>query len=187
MLPVCAKSEQMPNYTTEADPVRQLYELDLPRQTRMSPLKTLRAAVNGPRASAGAVVATLSAIGGAIAGGVAALIAAAVLTPAEPVSAGQIAAMAIGAGLEACIAGAVLGTVMAFGALRRVPLGRLVLYTNLGLAAGLTVGWLGGPWAWHHMSLLGFLGFTGGAVAAGLITRRSERGVHQPRKGTMAL
>ena len=86
-------------------------------------------------------------------------------------SVGQIAEMALGYGLAAGTGGAVLGTTVGFGALRRVPLGRLPLYTNLGFAAGLTAGWLGGPWAWHNLRLLGVLGFAAGAALAHLVTR----------------
>jgi hypothetical protein len=118
-----------------------------------------------------AIVGGLSALGGAVAGGVAALIAATVLTPSEPVSVGKVALMAIEYGLVAGLAGAVLGTVVAFGALRRVALGRLILCTNVGLAAGLTAGWLGGPWAWHHMGFLGFVGFAAGALLARAVSR----------------
>lgn len=131
----------------------------------------LRSVVNSPRAGVVATVAGLSASGGAVAGGLAALIAASVLTPSEPVTPVQIAVMALGYGLAAGLAGAVLGTVVGFGALRRVPLGRLLLYTNAGFAAGLTAGWLAGPWAWHHMSLLGVVGFSAGAIAAQVHTQ----------------
>ena len=134
-----------------------------------SSTNALRIAVNSPRVMA--IVGGLSALGGAVAGGTAALIAAAVLTPSEPVSAAQVAMMAVEYGLVAGLAGSVLGTFVAFGALRRVPLGRFVLYTNLGLAAGLTAGWLGGPWAWHHMGLLGVLGYSGGALLARAVSR----------------
>src|SRR3954470_18610991 len=113
-----------------------------------------------------AIVGGLSALGGAVAGAATALIAAAVLTPSEPASAGQVAMMAVGNGLVFGLAGAVLGTGTAFGALRRVPLGRLILCTNVGTALGLLAGWLGGPWAWHHFSLLGLAGFSTGAVLA---------------------
>lgn len=133
----------------------------------------LRAAVNSPRAHVVAIVGGLSAFGGTVAGGVAALIAAAVLTPSEPVSAAQIAWMAIGYGFVAGLAGCVLGLISAFGALRRVPLGRLILCTNAGLAAGLIVGWLGGPWAWHHFGALGFTGFAVGALLARVGSRGS--------------
>lgn len=133
----------------------------------------LRAAVNSPRVNVVAIVGGLSALGGSVAGGVAALIAAAVLTPSEPVSAAQIAWMAIGYGVVAGLAGSVLGTIVAFGALRRVPLGRLILCTNVGLAAGLTAGWLGGPWAWHHMGFLGCVGFSAGALLARAVSRGS--------------
>ena len=118
-----------------------------------------------------AIVGGLSALGGAVAGGVAALIAATVLTPSEPMSAGKVALMAIEYGLVAGLAGAVLGTLVAFGALRRVALGTLILCTNVGLAAGLTAGWLGGPWAWHHMGFLGFVGFSAGALLARAVSR----------------
>jgi MFS family permease len=133
----------------------------------------LRAAVNSPRAGVVAIVGGLSALGGAVAGGVAALVAAAVLTPSEPVSAAQIVLMAIGYGFAAGLAGSVLGTIVAFGTLRRVPLGRLILCTNAGLAAGLTAGWLGGPWAWHHMGFLGCVGFSAGAALARAVSRGS--------------
>jgi hypothetical protein len=135
---------------------------------------TARVATNSPRATVVAIVGGLSALGGAVAGGVAALIAAAVLTPTEPMSAAQVAWMAVGYGVVAGIAGAVLGILTGFGALRRVPLGRLILCTNLGLAAGLTAGWLGGPWAWHHMEILGFVGYSVGALLARAFSRGSQ-------------
>ena len=133
----------------------------------------VRVAVNSPRNSVVAIVASLTALGGAVAGGVAALIAATVLTPTEPVGAAQVAMMAVEYGVGAGVAGAVLGTIVAFGALRRVPLGRLIVSTNVGLAAGLTAGWIGGPWAWHHMGLLGSVGFSVGALVALLLSRGS--------------
>jgi hypothetical protein len=139
-----------------------------------SPTNALRAAVNSPRGNVVAIVGGLSALGGAVAGGVAALIAAAVLTPSEPVSAAEIALMAVEYGFVAGLGGSVLGTVVAFGALRRVPLGRLILCTNVGLAAGLTSGWLGGPWAWHHMGVLGFVGYSAGALLARALSRGSS-------------
>jgi len=126
----------------------------------------LRAAVNSPRASVVALIAGMSALGGAVAGGVAALIAAAVLTPSEPMTAARIALMALEYGLVAGVGGSALGTIVTFGALRRVPLGTILLRTNVGLAAGLTAGWLGGPWAWHHMGFLGCAGFGAGALLA---------------------
>lgn len=138
-----------------------------------SRIALLRAAINSPRASVVALVAWMSAAGGTIAGAVAALLAAAVLTPSEPVSGTQIALMALSYGVVAGVAGAILGTIVGFGALRRVPLGRLILCTNLGLALGLAAGWLGGPWAWHHFGTLGLIGFTAGAVVAHLLTRRT--------------
>ena len=131
-----------------------------------SPIQALRAAVNSPRGSAVVIVGGLSALGGALAGGVAMLIAVTMLTPTEPVTAARIAVVVVEYGLVAGIAGAVIGTLVAFGALRRVPLGRLFLCTNVGLAAGLTAGWLAGPWAWHHMALLGFVGYSAGALLA---------------------
>jgi hypothetical protein len=138
-----------------------------------SPINTLRTAVNSPRGNAVAIVGGLSALGGAVAGGVAALIGAAVLTPTEPVSAAQVALMAVEYGFVAGVAGSVLGTLVAFSVLRRVALGRLLLCTNVGLAAGLTAGWLGGPWAWHHMAFLGFVGFSAGALLARAVSRGS--------------
>ena len=138
-----------------------------------SPANALRVAVNSPRGIVVAIVGGLSALGGAVAGGVAALIAAAVLTPSEPMSAAQVALMAVEYGFVAGVAGSVLGTLVAFGALRRVSLGSLLLCTNVGLAAGLTTGWLGGPWAWHHMGLLGFVGFSAGALLARAVSHGS--------------
>ncbi|MDB4898661.1 MAG: hypothetical protein JWN53_469 [Gemmatimonadetes bacterium] len=135
---------------------------------------TVRPTVSSSRATVVAIVGGLSALGGAVAGGVAALIAAAVLTPTEPMSAAQVAWMAVGYGVVAGIAGAVLGILAGFGALRRVPLGRLILCTNLGLAAGLTAGWLAGPWAWHHMGFLGFVGYSAGALFARALARGSQ-------------
>ena len=138
-----------------------------------SPANALRVAVNSPRGIVVAIVGGLSALGGAVAGGVAALIAAAVLTPSEPMSAVQVALMAVEYGFVAGVAGSVLGTLVAFGALRRVSLGSLLLRTNVGLAAGLTAGWLGGPWAWHHMGFLGFVGFSAGALLSRAVSRGS--------------
>lgn len=146
----------------------------------MPPRRTLRAAVNSPYSNVVAVVATLSAAGGAAAGGVAALISAAVLTPRSPVTGLQVAGMAVGYGVLAGVAGAVLGTLVGFGALRRVPLGRLALCTNLGLCAGLTTGFLGGPWAWHHMDWLGLAGFAGGAHRGGSTLARDARAALPP-------
>ena len=140
----------------------------------------LRSSLNSPRAHVAAIVASFGAVGGAIAGGVAALIAAMVLTPNEPVSAAQIAEMALVYGVVAGVPAAVFGTLIAFGPLRRVPLGRIILGTNVGLAAGLTTGWLAGPWAWHHMELLGSLGFCAGALLVLVASRRSVPGPHLP-------
>ena len=139
----------------------------------VSSTNALRVAVNSPRGIVVAIAGGLSGLGGAVAGGVAALIAASVLTPREPLSAVQVALMAFQYGLWAGLAGSVLGTIVAFGPLRRVPLGRLILCTNVGLAAGITAGWLGGPWAWRHMGFLGFVGFSAGALLARAISRGS--------------
>src|SRR5262245_46987464 len=121
-----------------------------------------------------ALVGGLSALGGAVAGAVAATIAALVLKSDTPVSAAQIALIVAENGLFAGIAGSVLGTVVAFGALRRVPLGKLLLCTNVGLAAGFTASWLGGPWAYHNFGLLGLIGFSAGAVLARVFSRGSS-------------
>jgi len=120
-----------------------------------------------------ALVGVLSAIGGAVAGAVSALIAVTFLTPSAPLSAGQIALTVVENGAVGGVAGLVLGTIVAFGALRRVPLGKLILSTNLGLAAGLTASWLGGPWAYHNFGLLGFIGFSAGAIVARAFSRRT--------------
>jgi len=121
-----------------------------------------------------ALVGGLSALGGAVAGAVAATIAFIVSKPDTPVSAAQIALIVAENGLFAGVAGFVLGTVVAFGALRRVPLGKLLLCTNAGLAAGFTASWLGGPWAYHNFSLLGLIGFSAGAVLARVLARGSS-------------
>ena len=123
-----------------------------------------------------ALVATVCAVGGAVAGATAALLAAAVLTPSEPVTAGDVARMALGYGLTTGVAAAVLGTPVAFGALRRVSLGRVLLCGTLGTAAGLAYGWLGGPWAWHHFGQVGVLGFSIGAGLARLTSRDARAG-----------
>jgi hypothetical protein len=120
-----------------------------------------------------ALVGALSALGGAVAGAAAALIAVLALKPSAPVTAAQVALLVTENALVGGIAGLVLGTVVAFGALRRVPLGKLVLFTNVGLAAGLTAGWLGGPWAYHHFGLLGFVGFSAGAIVARVVSRKA--------------
>src|SRR5262245_1708310 len=75
--------------------------------------------------------------------------------------------------LFAGVAGSVLGTVVAFGALRRVPLGKLLLCTNAGLAAGFTSGWFGGLWGYNNFSVLGLIGFSAGAVLARVLSRGS--------------
>lgn len=119
-----------------------------------------------------ALVGGLSALGGAIAGAVAATIALFVLRPTS-VSAAQIALVVAQNGLFAGVVGSVLGTAVAFGALRRVPLGKLLLWTNAGLAAGFTASWLAGPGAYNNFSLLGLIGFSGGAVLARVLSRGS--------------
>ena len=126
-----------------------------------------------------ALVGGLSALGGAVAGAVAATIAMIVLKP-EPVNAAQIAVIVAQNGLFAGVAGSLLGTVVAFGALRRVPLGKLLLCTNAGLAAGFTASWLGGPWAFHNFTLLGVIGFSAGAVLARVLSRGSSSSSSRP-------
>jgi hypothetical protein len=111
-------------------------------------------------------------VGGAVAGAVAAVIALFILRP-TPVSAAQIALIVAQNGLFAGVAGSVLGTAVAFGALRRVPLGKLLLCTNVGLAAGFTASWLGGPGAYNNFSLLGLIGFSAGAVLSRVLSRGS--------------
>jgi MFS family permease len=118
-----------------------------------------------------ALVAIVCAIGGAVAGATAALIAALVLTPTEPVTAGDVALMALGYGATTAVVAAGLGTAVAFGALRRVSLRRILVCGTLGTAAGLGYGWLGGPWAWHHFGQMGVVGFLIGAVLARLTSR----------------
>lgn len=113
-----------------------------------------------------AIVGGLSALGGVVAGGIASLVAFTVLTPTEPVTAGQIALMTIESAFAVGVAGTIVGTLAAFGFLRRVPLGRLFVCTTLGATAGLLAGWLAGPWAWHHFNTLGLAGFSVGAVLA---------------------
>jgi hypothetical protein len=121
------------------------------------------------------LVGGLSALGGAIAGAVSALIAVTVATPVWPVSAGEIALTVAENAAVGGVAGCLLGTIVAFGALRRVPLGKLILSTNVGLAAGLTASWLAGAWASHHFGLLGFAGFSAGAVVARAFSRGTSR------------
>jgi len=128
-----------------------------------------------------ALVGGLSAVGGAVAGAVAATIAAVFLRGTSPVSAAQIALIVAQNGLFAGIFGSVLGTVVAFGALRKVPLGKLFLCTNAGLAAGFTASWLGGPWAYHNFGLLGLIGFSGGAIVARAFSRGSPSSSSRPR------
>src|SRR5262245_48306776 len=121
-----------------------------------------------------ALVGGLSALGGAIAGAVAASIAAVAAVFAWgklPVSAAQIALIVAQNALFAGVAGCVLGTVVAFGALRRVPLGKLLLCTNAGLAAGFTASWFAGPGAWNNFGLFGLIGFSAGAALARVLSR----------------
>lgn len=125
-----------------------------------------------------ALVAIVCAAGGAVAGAAAALLAAAVLTPTERVTAGDVALMTLGYGATTAVVGAGLGTAVAFGALRRVSLGRMLACGTIGTAAGLACGWLGGPWAWHHFGQLGLAGFFLGAVLARLTSRGVRAEAH---------
>lgn len=120
------------------------------------------------------LVAGLGALGGAIAGATTALLAAAVLTPSEPVTAGDIALMATGYGVVAALCGAVLGTGLAFGLLRGVRLARVFVFGTAGATLGLAYGFLGGPWAWHHFAELGIGGMVIGALASRLRSGRTS-------------
>jgi len=117
------------------------------------------------------LVSGLAAIGGAIAGGAAALLAALVLKPTEPVTTSDVATMVLAGGLVTGIAGAVLGTAVAFGLLRQVRLSRVLAFGTSGAFLGLAYGWIGGPWAWHHFGSLGITGLVAGALAARLLAR----------------
>ena len=128
-----------------------------------------------------ATVAGLSAVGGAIAGAATAAIAAAVLTPTTPMTGGELAVMIVECAAITGFAGGVLGTLAGFGALRRVALGRLILLGTLGTTAGLLCGALAGPWAWHHLGLLGLSGSSLGLVAARERTAIERTAMSAPR------
>lgn len=121
------------------------------------------------RERAAAVVGLLGAAGGFVAGAIGALAAVSVLTPTGPVSIGMKALMVLEYGLSGAFFGAVLGTAIAFAALRRVPLGRIVAFGTIGGAIGTTCGWVGGFWAWHHFTTLGVGGMVVGALASRLV------------------
>jgi hypothetical protein len=125
-----------------------------------------------------AQVAGLAALGGFVAGATGAVLAVAILTPSAPVTIGDKVTMVFAYGVAAAISGAVLGTGLAFGILRRVRLGRVFAFGTAGAALGLTYGFLGGPWAWHHFHWLGIGGLAAGAVLARLLGREAgQRGV----------
>ena len=117
------------------------------------------------------LVAGLGALGGFLAGATGALVAVLVLTPSSPVGPGDKVAMVLAYGTAVAASGAVLGTALAFAILRRVRLGRIVAFGTLGATLGLTYGFLGGPWAWHHFGWLGVGGLAAGALAARLLGR----------------
>lgn len=125
-----------------------------------------------------ALVAGLGALGGFIAGATGALLAVAILTPSAPVTVGDKLTMVFAYGVVTAISGAVLGTGLAFAFLRGVRLGRIFAFGTAGAALGLTYGFLGGPWAWHHFHWLGIGGLAAGALLARLLGRDTgERGV----------
>ena len=125
-----------------------------------------------------ALVAGLGALGGFTAGATGALLAVAILTPSAPVTAADKVVMVLSYGAIAAFAGGVLGTGMAYAILRRVRLGRVFVLGTTGAALGLTYGFLGGPWAWHHLHWLGIGGMAAGALVARLLGRDSrEAGV----------
>ena len=125
-----------------------------------------------------ALVAGLGALGGFIAGATGALLAVAILTPSAPVTVGDKVTMVVAYGVVTAMSGAVLGTGLAFAILRRVRLGRIFTFGTAGAALGLTYGFLGGPWAWHHFHWLGIGGLAAGALLARLLGREAgERGV----------
>ena len=125
-----------------------------------------------------ALVAGLGALGGFVAGATGALLAVAILTPSAPVTIGDKVGMVLAYGAAAAVSGAVLGTGIAFAILRRVRLGRVFAFGTAGAALGLTYGFLGGPWAWHHFHWLGIGGLAAGALVARLLGReRGEGGV----------
>jgi hypothetical protein len=123
------------------------------------------------------LVSGVGAVGGAVAGAAAALLAALVLKPTTPATVSDVATMVLTYALVTGIAGAVLGTVVAFGFLRRVPLSRILIFGTSGAFLGLAAGWIGGPWAWHHFASLGITGLLAGASAARLLTRPSTASI----------
>jgi len=127
-----------------------------------------------PRERVILVVSGLGALGGAIAGAAAALLATLVIKPVDPVTIGSMAAMVVTYGVVTGVAGAVLGTTVAFGFLRRVRLSRVLTFCSSGAFLGLALGWIGGPWAWHHFGTLGIGGLLAGALAARVLTRSPE-------------
>lgn len=130
-----------------------------------------------------ALVAGLGALGGFIAGATGALLAVVILTPSAPVTVGDKVTMVFAYGVVTAISGAVLGTGLAFAVLRRVRLGRIFAFGTAGATLGLTYGFLGGPWAWHHFHWVGIGGLAAGALLARLLGRDTgERGV----KGRLA-
>jgi hypothetical protein len=118
------------------------------------------------RQRAVALVASLGAVGGFVAGATGALIAVAVLTPSSPVTVTDKVIMVLSYGAVAAASGAVLGTAVAFSMLRRVRLGHILALGTLGAALGLTYGFVGGPWAWHHFLWLGVGGLLAGGASA---------------------
>jgi hypothetical protein len=119
-------------------------------------------------------VSGLGAGGGAIAGAAAAYLATLVLKPTEPVTAGDVATLVLTYAFVTGVAGAVLGTAVAFGLLRHVRLSRVLTFGTSGAFLGLAYGWIGGPWAWHHFGALGISGLLGGALAARFLPRAPE-------------
>lgn len=118
-----------------------------------------------------ALVAGLGALGGFIAGGTSALLAVAILTPSAPVTVWDKVTMVLSFGAVGALSGIVLGTGLAFAILRRVRLGWIFLLGTAGATLGLTYGFLGGPWAWHHFQWLGIGGLAAGALVARLLGR----------------
>lgn len=133
------------------------------------------------------LVAGLGALGGFIAGAAGALLAVAILTPSAPVTTWDKLSMVLGYGTVSAISGAVLGTGLAFAILRRVRLGRIFAFGTAGAALGLTYGFLGGPWAWHHLPWLGIGGLAAGALVARLLGRESGEGGVEARLASWVL
>jgi hypothetical protein len=126
------------------------------------------------RERAVALVASLGAAGGFVAGAIGALFAVAILTPSSPVTLADKAIMVLSYGAVAAVSGAVLGTGVAFAMLRRVRLGHILALGTLGATVGLTYGFLGGPWAWHHFLWLGVGGLLAGGVSARAVAPVAE-------------